>query len=65
LIERARKIKVISQSDQERLEIELLIRRHETALLRALKRFHRRYPKDAGTITDVVSHNILLTKENG
>lgn len=63
MIEQARKIKVISQDDQERLEIEAVVRRHEIALVRALKRFHRRYPRASVVAIEQVAHNILLTKE--
>jgi hypothetical protein len=63
MIGKVRQIKIVSQSDAERAEIELLVRRHETALLRALRRYHRRFPKQAAAATESLSRKVLLTSE--
>jgi hypothetical protein len=57
------KIKVISQADRERLSIDAEIRRHEVALIRALKTLNRRFPTDGVRITEDLSQRILLTRD--
>ena len=58
-----RKIRVISHADRERLSIHAEIRRHEIALMRALRTLNKRFPKDGHKITSDLSERILLTIE--
>jgi hypothetical protein len=57
------KIRVISQSERERLSIHAEIRRHEIALVRALRTLNKRFPKEGHKITSDLSERILLTIE--
>ncbi len=60
-----RKIKVVSQQEREHLAINEEIRRHEIALIRALKSLRKRFPSAAVIVTEDIVRKILLTRENG
>lgn len=59
------KIKVISHADRERSAIDAEIRRHEIALLRALRQLRKRFPTQSIAVIDELAQKVVLTKENG
>lgn len=54
-----------STFDAERALISCEIRRHEIALLRALRDLHERFPAAAVVVVEELTRKISLTKENG
>lgn len=65
MTETPRKIKVISQSERERADIDAEIHRHSVALLRALRRLRLRYPQAAELTINALAEQIALTSQNG